>query len=87
MKHNTIRLAIRHEGAVVNAYIAQAADMSGAQLIGSISAALLDMRPALFDEFKALMTEGMTALVQRTGGTVLSMHEQAAPEHERAGHA
>lgn len=84
----SIRLAIRSEGRMVNAYIAQTEDMAGALHIGSISRALLDMRPALFEGFKSLMVDAMTALVETgTDAKVLSVHEQAAPEHEKAGHA
>lgn len=73
---------------MVNAYVATEAGMQGAVLIGSMSTGILNMRPALFEQFKALMTEAMTALVEvGAGGTVLGMFEQAAPEHEKAGHA
>lgn len=83
----TMRLAIRQEGAMVNAYVAQTGDMAGALHVGSISTGLLNMRPALFEQFKALMTDAMTVLVEvGTGATVLGTHEQPAPEHEKAGH-
>ena len=48
---------------MVNAYVATEAGMQGAVLIGSMSTGILNMRPALFEQFKALMTEAMTALV------------------------
>lgn len=84
----SMRLAIRQEGQMVNAYVATTTDLAKAIHIGSMSTALLNMRPELFEQFKALMTAGMTTLVEvGTGGTVLSYHEQAAPEHEKAGHA
>lgn len=73
---------------MVNAYIAQTGNMAGALHIGCISVGLLKMQPALFEKFKALMTDAMTVLVEvGTGGTVLGTQEQPAPEHEKAGHA
>lgn len=83
-----IRLAIRQEGQFVNAYVAPFDSMQDALHIGSISLALLNMRPALFEGFKALMVDAMTALVETgTDAKVLGTFEQAAPEHEKAGHA
>jgi len=82
-----LRLAIRQEGQMVNAYVAMTASMDGALHIGCISTGLLNMQPALFEQFKALMTAGMAAMVEAGGCTVLGTFEQAAPEHERAGHA
>ena len=73
---------------MVNAYVATAEGLEGATLIGSMSTGILNMRPALFEQFKALMTEAMTALVEvGAGGMALGTFEQAAPEHEKAGHA
>jgi hypothetical protein len=83
-----MRLAIRQEGQFVNAYVAQATDMAGAFLVGSISLGLLNMRPELFEQFKALMTDALAALIEvGAGGKVLATFEEQAPEHERAGHA
>ncbi len=84
----SMRLAIRQEGPMVNAYVATTTDMAKAIHIGSMSTGILNMRPELFEQFKALMTAGMTALVEvGSGGKVLGMFEQPAPEHEKAGHA
>ncbi len=88
MNPRQIRLAIRQEGKFVNAYMAQADSMAGAFLVGSMAVGLLNMRPELFDQFKALMTAAMAALVEAgAGGKVLGTFEEPAPEHERAGHA
>lgn len=73
---------------MVNAYVAKTEDMAGALHVGSISTGLLNMSPALFEQFKALMTDAMTVLIEvGAGGTVLSTHEEPAPQHEKAGHA
>lgn len=83
-----VRLAIRQEGQTVNAYVANSGSMDDAFIIGSIAAGLLRMQPELFEQFKALMTSAMIALVEvGANGKVLSLTESPAPEHEKAGHA
>lgn len=82
------RLAIRHEGAFVNAYYAQMSTMDGAVLIGSIRHNVCQADEATFTMFKALMTDAMRTAVEKSLGLkVVTTHEQDAPEHEKAGHA
>lgn len=69
---------------MVNAYVATEAGMQGAVLIGSMSTGILNMRPALFEQFKALMTEAMTALVEvGAGGTVILTGPEVALHFRR----
>lgn len=87
MNTGSLRLAIRTEGQMVNAYVATTQDMNGALLIGSVSLGLLNMDNALFYGFKQLMTDALHVMVRAQGGKVLEVMEQPAPEHEKAGHA
>ena len=48
-----VRLAIRKEGPVVNAYVAEEETMAGAFIIGSLDIGLAE-RPAIWDRWKAL---------------------------------
>jgi len=83
-----LRLAIRQEGTMVNAYVASMGSMQNALHIGSISTGALNMRPELFKQFQELMTAAMVAIVEVGGGlSVESVHAQAAPVHEKASHA
>jgi hypothetical protein len=83
-----LRIAIRAEGQMINAYVAMANSMEGAIPIGSISRVLCDEDETLFDQFKALMTmAGTTLIEQLAGGKVLEVFERDAPEHEKAGSA
>ena len=85
---NTLRIAIRAEGQMVNAYFAMTGTMADAVLIGSINRALCEAKPALFDQFKELLKAAVTVLIEQIGGKkVLTVFEQEAPEHEKAGHA
>jgi hypothetical protein len=81
-----VRIAIRQEGAFINAYIAGMKDMKDAKLIGSISLALCELDRVHFERFVVVMSDGFKALVEQTGLTVTDMQQQAAPEHEKAGH-
>ncbi|MEY5098604.1 MAG: hypothetical protein RJA36_1323 [Pseudomonadota bacterium] len=82
-----IRLAFRKEGRYVNAYHASMHSMAGAVLMGSILVSLCERNPGIFEIFKALMKDAMSAMITNaTGATVSCMTEQAAPEHEKAGH-
>lgn len=87
MKELPIRLAIRSEGNMVNAYIADANTMDDAQLIGAISRRVCGLDPAVFDAWKALMTRVLNDAIKDVFGREAEMIERPAPEHERAGHA
>lgn len=81
------RLAIRHEGDFVNAYMALDDTMQDAKLLGSILHALVDANPKLFEQWKNTMRAAMAAIVKSICGTEpIWGGEQKAPEHERAGH-
>lgn len=82
------RLAIRHEGAFINAYYAQMGTMDGAVLIGSIRHNVCQADEATFTMFKALMIDAIRTAVEKSLGlAVTQTFEQDAPEHEKAGHA
>jgi hypothetical protein len=83
----TMRLAIRREGADINAYLAKSTGMDGALLIGHIATAAAQLDPNLFEGFKALMVATMAVLMKDQGLTVIGTEERDAPEGERAGHA
>lgn len=81
------RLAIRQQGPMINAYIAQSDSMEGAKFIGSIQTGLCEMDRSLFDGFKHLMYEAAQALTLHAFGQLPELVERPAPEHEKAGHA
>ena len=82
---NTLRIAIRAEGQMVNAYVAMTDEDV---LIASFHRALCEDCPELHERFKVLMTNAGTMLIESVGGKkVLAVFEQDAPEHEKAGSA
>lgn len=83
-----IRIAIRAEGASINAYLAQTGTMEGARVVASISREIAVL-PGVFDSFRATMELAITeAMKLHLGpGAVHSVETGQAPEHERAGHA
>ena len=81
-----VRLAIRKEGAWVNAYLALSDTMQGAIKIGSIMAPVAS-RPAIWEQWKGLMTEVMAIAVEECFGAWPEIKERPAPEHERSGEA
>lgn len=83
-----MRVAIRGEGTLVNAYLAPPKTMVGAVLIASINKQLCVDHPVLLDDFKALMVRTAAMVCESTFGVAPSrIDSQAAPEHEKAGHA
>ena len=84
MKKLPMRLAIRSEGNVVNAYLAAADTMADARLIGSLARGVAE-RADLFERWKALMTEALSVLVEEITGQRPLITETRAPEHERSG--
>jgi hypothetical protein len=82
------RIAIRAEGEFVNAYFASPTSMENAQLVASIRRAVCDADEAVFDAFKDLVRKVVSSLTKRVlGAEPIRMEEEAAPEHERAGHS
>lgn len=82
------RLAIRHEGDFVNAYMALDDTMQDAKLLGSILCALVDANPELFEQWKNTMRTAMALIVKSIfGANPVWGGEEKAPEHERAGQA
>lgn len=81
------RIAIRHEGRWVRAYLAKSDTMDGALLMGSILAVMCQEQPKTFEMFKALMEYVMSTVIKDVSGLdVAEFITQKAPEHEKAGH-
>lgn len=80
-----MRLAIRHEGDMLNAYLADATSMKDARLIGAVAAGITK-RQDLYDEWKSLMTKILQAAIEDVYGETPMFHEREAPESERGGH-
>lgn len=81
-----MRLAIRAEGDIVNAYMAQNGTMDGAIFLGSIHKGVAQ-NPVRWDSFKILMMGAAADLTESVLGTRVTFGEVVtAPEHERAGH-
>jgi len=84
----TMRLALRVEGSMWVAYIAQSETMEGAHLLGSIRMAIIQSSPERKAEFMRLMEESMGAVLREALGTEITFGEpHGAPEHERSGTA
>ena len=82
-----LRLAFRQEGDWWNVYMAQPDTMEGARLIGTILMGAVINNPERKQTFMALMQEVFADAVKSvTGERPTEFEEQAAPEHERAGH-
>lgn len=82
-----VRLAIRREGKLVNAYLATAGSMDGAILMGSILRSIVARDDALWERWKAVMTDAMRNAVEDTFGQRPDVTERPAPPHEKAGEA
>jgi hypothetical protein len=85
-----VRLALREEGNMVNAYLAKSDSMVNAILIGSIAKGIVENDRRLWLDWKAIMTSAMANAVKELTGAEPDaepeMIEESAPEHERAGH-
>ncbi len=82
------RIAIRAEGAMVNAYLAKLDTMDGAIPVGSIARSICEADRSVFDAFQSLMEKAAGALtVAVLGVAPIDFKREAAPEHENAGHA
>lgn len=82
------RLALRHEGAMWNAYYALEGTMKGAVHLGSIAINTVVDNPDRKRAFMDLM-QGIVAdfLQEKTGERPTWNEPQAAPEIERSGHS
>lgn len=83
------RLALRHEGALWNAYYALPDTMDDAIFLGSISMRFIDGKPERKNAFMDLMRDAVSDLIEELTGRRPTWPEgpHAAPEHERAGHS
>lgn len=82
-----VRIAMRREGDVVNAYWSSTKNMDDKVLLGSMRCTVLDL-PGVWDDYQALMAKIGVALVENIGGlTVEGVEYCDAPEHEKAGNA
>lgn len=83
------RLAMRHEGAMWNAYYAMPGTMDGALLLGSIGMAFVTKSVDRKHAFMAMMREAVADLIEEQIGQrpIWPEAPTAAPENERAGHA
>ena len=78
------RVAIRHEGHMINAYWARPDTMEGAFWLGSIPAYFTEHKD-IFERFKKLMIDGAGFVIEDiTGGKIEKWMEQPAPEHEKS---
>lgn len=81
------RLAIRHEGGLVNAYLARSHTMDEAVHFACINADIVSVHPELYEKFKELCKQVMIRFLEsEIGGNVTISHEEAAPENERGAH-
>ncbi len=83
-----IRIALRHEGDNVNAYLAQTGTMEGAKLLGSLAVSMASL-PGVFDAWQAFWQQASKAAIGALmpDVTVQGFDVREAPEHEKAGHA
>ena len=82
------RIAIRHEGNFLVAYLAPCDTMNDAIVIGSIAYARVQKNKELKEKFIKLMQEVMTDIVENELNLPIEGWERVkAPEHEKAGHS
>ena len=82
------RLAMRHEGDSWNAYYALPDTMEGALFLGGVRMAIVASKERK-DAFLAFMREAVGDIIQEKTGVrpIWPKPPEAAPEHERSGHA
>ena len=80
-----VRLAIRHEGKSINAYIASADTMEGAILLGSLNKDLAQHED-FFEQWKFFMISAMSYMVETAFGEKPHMIERK-PSEPRGGNA
>lgn len=82
------RIAVREEGAMVNAYWTPIDTMDGAELVACVNRAALKSAPELGVAFMTLMQCLSIELAKtRLGARVVGVDVSTAPQHERSGHA
>jgi hypothetical protein len=82
-----IRLALREEGPMWNAYLARQGTLEGSRLIGSIAIGAVTKNPEIKERFQTLMTDVMKHAIQQTlGVTPDEFIVERGPESERSGH-
>ncbi len=80
-----MRLAMRREGTMWNAYIAKIDNMEGAIIIGSISFPAVAGNQDRRQKFLDLMKETAADVFGLIGARPILMDECPAPEYERGG--
>lgn len=81
------RLAFRHEGSELVAYLAQPHTMEGALRLASVHMSIVQ-QPGFYPAYVELMSQAYRSFVEAaTGLKVESLNSMPVPEHERAGHA
>jgi hypothetical protein len=85
-KEMPFRLALRQEGTLWNAYLAENDNMNNAVLLGSIKLSVVKNNPELKQAFKDLMTAVVANAIKETTGIDPIFAERGAPESERSGH-
>jgi hypothetical protein len=82
------RLAIRHEGKMIKAYLAEPHTMDEAIFLASISKNLCDRDERIFLQWKECMKEVIRIISKEAlGADVEGFDEHVAPEHERSGNS
>ena len=88
MRKLAVRLALRVEGNLWNAYVASPHTMEGAMLIGSILKAPAENDPLVKEGFMTLMALVMNnAIEAMTGERPETVVVEPAPEGEKSGNA
>lgn len=83
-----LRLALREEGSMWNAYIAREDTMEGARLIGCIAMGAVRRDDRIKEAFKQVMMGVVRNAVENVTGSVIEDWEtREAPAHEKAGNA
>src|SRR5215470_11924039 len=78
-----MRLALRAEGAMWNAYLAKADDMQDAVWIGSIAMYAIEDNPERKQAFQALMTGIIADAIEELTGRRPQWMERPAPDDDR----
>lgn len=86
--HAPMRLAVREEGSMANAYWAPRETMAGAQLVACMSLDVLNANPEFADLYRKMLNVLAAELAKtRLGAKVVGIDVSDAPEHEKAGNA
>lgn len=80
-----VRLCIREEGSMVNAYLADNDSMKGAIHIGSIAVAAVIDNKERWETFKGLMSSFVSAVLEENLGSKPHMVEREVSEREKPG--